>query len=730
MHSGEDESTARPPVCATAPQSEDRAGGAAPEKKPDVRVIALLGNPNTGKTTLFNRISGLRHKTSNFPGTTLEARVARVRAGVEGGRDADLIDMPGLYSIELDQLESRVCREVLGGQAAPGGGRARSPECAVVVVDATNLARNLMLVGEVLRRRLPTVVVLNMSDLAEKRGVRVNSLLLGEALGCEVVRAVARSGEGIDEVRHAIRRARIPTPNPPIPGSSEELRHWAEDMFERVVPGASGGVGGGVAGEAGALHPPDNLEDTHSDWADRVLLHPVAGAICFALVMTGLFYAIFSLAQFPMAAIEWLFARGTTLIEAMLPAGALRELLAEGVIGGVGSTLVFLPQICLLFFLISLLEDSGYLARGAFLMDRLLRPFGLPGQAFVPLLSSHACALPGIMATRGIPDLKERLATILVAPFMTCSARLPVYVLLTSLLFVGRPALAALAFVGCYALGIVAGVFSALIARRTILRGVSRPMAMELPSYKWPSLRSAFITTIDRAWTFIRKAGTNILMICIALWWLGAYPHSGAPQLSTDLVAAAARVENGESSVFVSSAENNHAYRIVHDEVDAPDADQPGIAISPDGARELAAQAESKHHAQQSFLGRIGRALQPAFAPLGFDRQLTIGVLASFAAREVFVSTMSVVITGAEDTESEGVMDQLASATRDDGRTPVFTRPVCWSLLVFFVLAMQCLPTLAVTARESGHVKWAILQLVWMSALAYISAAFVFHVLS
>ncbi|MFN7021476.1 MAG: ferrous iron transporter B [Phycisphaerales bacterium] len=680
------------------------------EPRGEARRIALVGNPNTGKTTLFNRISGLRAKTSNFPGTTLEARITRVAAGIEGGRDGDLIDLPGIYSLELDQLEARVCREVLAGTAAPRGEPLGSPEVVVVVVDAANLARNLMLVGEVIRRRLPMVVVVNMVDVAARRGIEVDARALEEAVGCGVALTNARTGEGVDDARRAIRQARIATPALPVPGNEDELRGWAEEVFAR-------GTRPRGKGQRRAWRD-EEIPESASDRADRVLLHPVVGLGVFAGVMTGLFYALFVLARYPMGWIERIFAWTGGVIEAWLPEGAVRELLANGVVGGVGATVVFLPQICLLFFLISLLEDTGYLARGAFLMNRLLRPFGLPGQAFVPLLSSHACALPGIMACRAIPDPKERLATILVAPFMTCSARLPVYVLLTSLLFADRPALAALAFVGCYVLGIVAGVLSALIARRTILRGKGRPMAMELPCYKRPSVRTALLTTLDRAKVFLKSAGTNILMICIVLWWLGAYPKAEAPAEAVRLraLAAAAATAPAPAEVYTPSRPTGDA---AADEAVARHEDAAAV-------REIEAEAErleARNQATRSFLGRIGRAVQPVFEPLGFDWQLSIGVMASFAAREVFVSTMSIVVSGQE--EEEGLFESLSAAKRDDGVTPIFTRATSWSLLVYYVLAMQCLPTLAVTAREAGGRKWALVQLVWMCGVAYAAAAVV-----
>jgi ferrous iron transport protein B len=680
---------------------EDRCGT-------DVRRVALLGNPNTGKTTLFNRLSGLRHKTSNFPGTTLEARVTRVKAGIEGGRDADLIDLPGIYSLELDQLESRVCREVLAGTAAPRGEPLGEPECAVVVVDAANLARNLMLVGEVFRRRLPTLVVVNMVDIAAKHGVMIDASRLEGALGCGVVLTNARTGEGLDKARMGIRAARIPTPARPVPSGQDRLRAWADEIHAQCARAARGpGTGA--------------MSETTSDRVDRVLLHPIGGTFVFALVMAGLFYAIFAVARYPMDWLGTIFDWGKGLVRAYMGNGAVANLLADGIVGGVGSVLIFLPQICLLFFIISLLEDTGYLARGAFLMDRLLRPFGLPGHSFVPLLSSHACALPGIMATRGIPDRKERLATILVAPFMTCSARLPVYVLLTTLLFKDRPGMAALAFVGCYLLGIGAAVVSALIARRTILKGKSRAMALELPTYKRPSVRTAAVGTFDRARMFVRNAGTNILVICVVLWWLGAYPRVESPTEAIDLRAQADRL----------APSGDPKSPIAQDRAANPGKEQTNAAA---GLIERADQIEARHQKTHSFLGMIGRGVEPVFRPLGFDWQLTIGVLASFAAREVFVSTMNVVIAGQDKAEGEAaqqrLMEQIQTARRSDGVTPIFTPATSWSLLVFFVLAMQCLPTLAVTAKESGHVKWALLQLAWMSGMAYCAATIVYQVLS
>ena len=641
---------------------------------PATRRVALLGNPNTGKTTLFNRLAGLRHKTSNFPGTTQEARVG---LHAVGEATLEIIDLPGVYSLELDQLESALCRAVLAGEAAPSGEIVRPPDTVCVVVDAANLGRNLMIIGEALRRRLPTVVVLNMVDLAERRGIVLDPDLLEAALGCPVVSCQARSGVGIGRVGAALANPR--TPNITPPGDEAGLERWADDVYARAVP------------DDHASHA-----DTLTDRLDRAFTHPLLGLLIFAGVMTLLFWGLFRLATVPMDLIDTVFSTLASATESALPSGVISDLLANGVITGVGATLIFLPQILLLFFLLSILEDTGYLARAAFVMDRVLRPFGLPGHAFVPLLSSHACALPGIMATRAIPDRRERLATILVAPFMTCSARLPVYALLVTVLFPARPALQALAFTGCYALGAGVGLVSALIARRTILRGAGRPMAMELPSYKLPSLRTALITTLDRGGIFLKKAGTMILAIMIVLWWLGSYPQSD-PTPEAQALRAQATTMSDTAAAEATIAE--------------------------------ADRLDARHAGAHSFMGRVGRGVQPVFAPLGYDWQLTVGVVASFAAREVFVSTMAVVVAGQDDPESEGVIETLSTATRSDGRTPIFTAATSWSLLVYYVLAMQCLPTLAVTAREAGGVRWALLQFAWMSGVAYVLALLVFQTL-
>jgi ferrous iron transport protein B len=555
----------------------------------------------------------------------------------------------------------------------------------LIVVDACNLTRNLVLAGELLAFRLPVVIALNMVDLAQRRGLTFDVASLARQIGCPVVPVIARRGQGIEALGLAVAGAltsdyalpaRVPAAPPDRPAAgadSASLERWAERVVEQSV--------GGTAAVGSAT-------DTLTERLDTAFTHPVLGLAVFASVMVGLFWTLFALATVPMDLIEAIFAHLGDFVGRVVPPGLVHDLVAEGIIGGVAGTVVFLPQICLLFFLISLLEDTGYLARAAFVMDRLLCRFGLPGHAFVPLLTAHACALPGLMATRLIPDRRDRIATILVAPFMSCSARLPVYVLLTALLFSGRPFLAGLVFAGCYLLGGAAALVSALLFRRTLLRGRARPMILELPSYKMPSLTNALVAARDQGLAFLKTAGTVIMAICVVMWWLNTFPR-----VEPSAAANALRVQAAAM----------------------PDPAGAALEAESNLIDQRAAQAGS-------FAGRLGRTVQPVFAPLGYDWQLTVGVLTSFLAREVFVSTMSVLVGGAsDDVEDEGVIQRIRTATRDDGSL-IFTRATATSLLVFFVLAMQCLPTLAVTRRESGHVKWAALQLGYMSALAYVFA--------
>jgi ferrous iron transport protein B len=674
---------------------------ASPPRAPRrIARIALLGNPNTGKTTLFNKLCGANAKTSNFPGTTTALRIGRATlgAGTPEARPLEVIDLPGLYGLTSSGPEARMVAEVLQGAAATRGSRPADaesasrvrPDAVVVLVDATNLARNLVLVGELLARDETVIVALNMLDLATRRGLRIDAEALSARIGAPVIPMVASRARGLNDLRAVLGRG---APQHVGPGVSRPERGLAEprlgaDSNIEALTNWADEVASAVSG-GGAEVP--SAADARTERLDRILTHPVLGMLVFLAVMGGLFWSLFALAAIPMALIEATFAQLGGLASRLLPDGPIRELISEGIIGGIAGTAVFLPQICLLFFLISLLEDTGYLARAAFVNDRFFRRFGLPGQAFVPLLTSHACALPGIMSARLIPDRRDRLATILVAPFMSCSARLPVYVLLTSLLFADRPAFAGLAFAGCYLLGATAAFASALAFGKTVLRGRPRPMVLELPTYKMPSISNALLTAKDQGLSFLKTAGTVIMAICVVMWWLSAYPKSGPTPEATALRAQAQVAASGSGDA-----------QALIDRADALDA----------RARETG-----------SFAGRIGRTIQPVFQPLGYDWQLTVGILTSFLAREVFVSTMSVL---AGDSGENGVVTHIRTMTRDDGSF-VFTRATAASALVFFVLAMQCLATLTVTRRETGALKYAALQFAYMSGLAYVAAFVVYQ---
>ncbi len=662
-------------------------------------TIALAGNPNAGKTSLFNRLTGLRAKTANFSGTTTSVRVGRFELA---GRQINLLDLPGLYGMSEHKVEERLARDALVGAL---DGRP-TPQGAIVVIDATNLARNLYLAAQVRELGVPTVVALNMIDLAEQDGLQIDTDALSVELGAPVVPMSARNGRGMDrlleELRHLVEAD--PATLPPVPaaisacgscsGCPHQARYdWAEGVGSRTIR---------MNGDRRLLSA------RRTEQLDGLLTHPTMGLFFFVLVMAALFVSIFWLAQYPMTWIESGFALAGSMVGRFLPSGDLQSFLVDGLIGGVGGVLVFLPQICLLFFIITLLEDTGYLARAAFVVDRPMSRVGLPGRAFVPMLSAHACAVPAIMASRVIENRRDRLAAILVIPLLTCTARLPIYVMITALLFAGRPILGGLVFTGAYMLGMVAAITMAFVFKRTILPGQSRPLVIELPRYKLPSLRNALLTAWDRGGAFVRKAGTTILAISMVLWALATYPKLDEGDLP--------RVAPPETVAQVTALRTAAAE----------------VAAMGNGALAEERSAEADRIVgpialEHSVAGRIGKAAEPVFAPLGFDWKINVGVISSFAAREVIVSTLAIVYGIGE----EGVEDQptltrtLESQVRADG-SPVFTIPTALALLVFFVLAMQCLPTNVVTKKETGSLKWPLFQFGYMTVLAW-TAAFVVY---
>jgi ferrous iron transport protein B len=679
-------------------------------------TVALAGNPNAGKTTLFNALTGLRQKVANYPGVTVE-RKEGAWAWDGGAPPARLVDLPGLYSLDAASLDEEIARDVILGRVAG----LPAPDVILAVADATNLARNLYLVTQLLEFGRPLVVALTMGDLAARKGLEIDTAQLADALGVPVVEVTAGDKNAVGKLADAVQQAA----GKDAPGAGWRLSEAAEcelaalanghqtrreiiaELFGDDAPAREEVAAArarlaennpqwwqepllaryawleGIVARATREHatPDTNL----SERLDRVLTHRVAGPLILLGVMWLVFQTIFTLAQAPMDLLEKVFGALQDAVKTALPPGLLADLLTDGVIAGVGGVAVFLPQILLLFLFIAILEDTGYMARAAFIMDRLMRGVGLHGKAFVPLLSSFACAIPGIMATRTIENPKDRLATILIAPFMSCSARLPVYTLMIGAFFaerklVGFLSVGAFLIVAMYLLGIAVAVGVAWLLKRTILRAPTPPLVLELPPYRLPNFRSIAQAMFGRAGLFLRRAGTVILAISIILWALATFPR-----LTDETAAALAQQETGRAAP---GEEDLHGVRLRH-----------------------------------SLAGRGGRLLEPFIAPLGFDWKIGVALISSFAARETLVSTLSIIYNAgaADDAQSGTLINAVREARRPDGQ-PAWTPLTALSLMVFFVLAMQCMSTFAIVRRETNSWRWPLFMVGYMTALAYVAS--------
>ncbi len=681
---------------------------------PAVRRVAIAGNPNCGKSTIFNALTGLRQKVGNYPGVTVERKEGTFFGS--HGEQMTLLDLPGSYSLQVRSPDEAVSRDVLLGRL-PSEPR---PDVVICVVDASNLERNLYLVAQTLELKLPVVVALNMVDMAEEAGILIDVSALSAALDVPVIPMVASKGKGFVELKQAVSRSPLPAPTktapmPPIIGTEaakiaallpvapevaeaealllltlhdralDELAEHQRPVVDAVHAGQarlreigldpiSSPVEARYAWiqdvcEAAVSKPGGNHHTlSFSDRLDMILTHRVWGWLVFLGAMAMMFFFIFTVAQWPM---DWL-DKGCTLFGKWLgdhmADGNFRSLVTDGVIKGAGRVVVFLPQILILYFFLGILEDTGYMARAAFIMDRLMSKVGLHGKSFIPLLSSFACAIPGIMAARTVENRKDRLVTILVAPLMSCSARLPVYGLMIAVL---TPVASAWTKSGImlsmYMLGLVAAFLMAWLFKRTLLKSETPMLLLELPPYRAPSLKTIAIRMWERAGIFLRRAGTVILALSVLLWALAKFPEP-----------------------------SNH-------------------------------EATKAEALSGSIAGRMGHTLEPLIKPLGFDWKIGIGLIGSFAAREVFVSTMSTVYNVESDEDNtEPLRDIMRSETRDDG-SPVFTPLVCVALMVFYVLAMQCISTVAIVRRETNSWRWPLFQVVYMTALAWIGSFIVFQ---
>lgn len=683
-------------------------------------VYAMVGNPNCGKTTLFNALTGLRQKVGNYPGVTVEKKVGIAYS--QHGRPLQVIDLPGAYSLAARSPDEAVLRDVLLGRRED----TPQPDRIICVVDASNLERNLYLVHQILDLGRPVIVALNMMDVAAGAGVKIEPRELERALGVPVIPCEAVHGKGLMELRLAMSRVElalakhswdVPAPIAPavaelqaslvqndgrnlliaraealllltdfdtvrVAGSKQlsDRTHGILDQWrERWTAEKTDWSGQLIRSRYDAIQAlcksvilrGRDSKPSVSDRLDAVLCHSVWGWFVFAALMATMFFSIFTLAEYPMNWIDENVAALGDWVKGAMAEGDLRDLLTDGVIAGVGGIIVFLPQILILFFFVGLLESTGYMARAAFIMDRPMSKVGLNGRSFIPLLSGYACAIPGIMATRTIENHRDRLVTILVTPLMSCSARLPVYLLLIAMIL-PADVVSAWQKTGLmllmYVLGTGGAFFFAWLFKRTLAKGGSPHMIMELPAYQPPRLFQIVRHMAERGWLFLKNAGTIILAISMVLWALTTYPKHDNPQ------------------------------------------------------------ATSTEQIEQSFAGRAGKILEPVIEPLGFDWRIGIGLITSFAAREVFVSSMGVIfgVEEANEEDTTPLREKMSQAQWPDG-APLFTPLVCLTLMVFYVFAMQCMATLAVVKRETNSWRWPLFQTAYMTGTAWIVCFLVYQ---
>ena len=647
-------------------------------------TIALAGNPNAGKTTLFNALSGLRQKVANYPGVTVERKEG---PWAINGQFANLIDLPGLYSLDATSLDEQIASDIIRGEQ-PG---VPKPEVIVAVVDATNLERNLYLVMQMFEFGVPVVIALTMIDVFEKQKHEIDIEMLSVLLKTPVVAVNAKTGRGKNQLAAKVSELIGTTPTIPYVFDAKDAEAGPHGKIFARYNFISNAV------QESVWHS-DQKQHRITDKIDRVLTHKFFGLVILVAVLLLVFQTIFSWASLPMDLLEKGFGSLADLVRTEMPPGILTDLLTDGVIAGVGGVIVFLPQILLLFLFISLLEDSGYMARAAFLLDRLMSRVGLNGKAFLPLISSFACAIPGIMATRTIEDKRDRFATIMIAPFMSCSARLPIYTLMIGAFFGGRyvfgfVSLGAVLMLSMYAIGVMVAITVAFILKRTVLKAPPPPFLMELPPYRLPNLRTVLQNMWTRAGMFVKRAGTVILTLSIILWALMNFPRPSQDKID-DIQTEIEQTCNCTSEEAKAKAETQAKSQIL----------------------------------QNSVAGHIGHAIEPVIRPLGYDWRIGIGLISAFAAREVFVSTMSILYSVGKDegAESESLIEGVRDATDDSGKK-IWSPLLGLSTMMFFLLAMQCLSTVAVVRRETNSWRWPIFMTVYMCVLAYVVTFLVYQ---
>ena len=735
--------------------------------------VALIGNPNTGKTSVFNQLTGLHQKVGNYPGITVEKKEGICK--LDRGLKAHIIDLPGTYSLNTTSLDESVVIELLLNKNDKD-----YPDVAVVITDVENLKRNLLLFTQIKDLKIPSILVINMADRMPKKGISLDIEAMEVALDTKIALVSTRKGTGIDQLKGYIADYKklssapitqteridptyfeklkntfpkedlyklwlvitqdvnfMPIEKNPIPDTSNFTTKSKVDLkrlqqretilrYQFINEVLKKGYQVNAAAAKGLRAS-----------LDRVLTHHIFGYLIFFIILIGIFQVIYDWSNIPMDLIDGFFAQASNWVKINLPPGAFTNLLAEGVVAGIGGIVIFIPQIAFLFLFISLLEESGYMSRVVFLMDRLMRPFGLSGKSIVPLISGTACAIPAVMATRTIEDWKERLITILVTPFTTCSARLPVYLILIGLVipegrFLGL-SYQALTLMGLYLIGFVAAILGAMILHKVLRIKKRTFFLIEMPNYKLPLLKNVAITVAEKTKSFVFGAGKIILAISIILWFLGSNGSSEAFKNAESLVAQKIAAEG-----FSDFNEKNMAAAMAVYTQELDSLFQSGQEIDRSAALEdqraaLALSALNQEIAsfklENSYIGYMGKAITPVVAPLGYDWKIGIAVITSFAAREVFVGTLATIYAVGTD-EVDTIQNRMRAEQNPRTQKPLFNLASGVSLMLFYAFAMQCMSTLAVVRRETNSWQWPALQLVFMSGLAYIVAFAAYQILS